>query len=281
MKKSNHSDDILLLSNNDNHTVMLTDLKRINIEGFSKQKNNKMSAYLHLLVDDIYLFNGDFELGIEISLSENSQFMGIMLEQSYPYYRDCIFVSFDLKVKASNQALSEALDAIDTDDADGWGDKGDITRYIDCSIGDSHELMLNDYMPVYIEYGCQLNRNLKLVDQALYFDNNLVKTFYANNIPAISNINIPHSSFLFSLYGIDNSMPVIAIESPFLLIKISNKIIEVIFGDFNKLLFTTTDNFQRDLNMIKLFTKSFIEKTKDHDIDDLKSEILLMDMEHI
>lgn len=92
-------ENLLMLSNNDNHTIMLTDLKRVNIKGMSKQKNNRMLAYFDLLVEDMLIYDGDFELDVEISLGADHMFMGLMLGKSYPYYNDCIFLSFDLKEK--------------------------------------------------------------------------------------------------------------------------------------------------------------------------------------
>lgn len=268
--------EIILLSNNDSHTVMLTDLRNVNIKDISKQKNNRMSAYLNLLVDDIYLFRGDYKLNIEISISDMN--MSITLDSSYPYYYDTIFLYFDLKVKASQAALAKALSDIDTDDSYAWGSKDQVNLYLDCSIGEEHELMLSDYSPMYIDYGRQLLRNVKLIDQALYFDNNLVTAFYQNTILTEDTIMVKNSSFKFLIRGADNSLPVIKLESPFLFITINHTHIEIHFNNLNIFNFSTSANFERDLNMTQMFIRTFIEKDKDHDIQDLKSELLLLDM---
>ena len=279
MAKSKEDDELIMLSNHDNYTVMLTHLRRVNIEGISKQKNNRMLAYFDLLVDDLLIYNGDFELDVEISMSPNDMFMSIMLEKSYPYYEDCIFLCFDLKEKASIQSLARALSNIDTDDREHWDDKDDIVKYIDCSFGYDHELMLSDYPPMTIEYGCGLMRNVRLVDKALYFENQLVKTFHDNNIHTGNDIRIDSSSFTFTMQG--TREPDIFVNSAYLDIRIENDGVKFTFDKDNTFTFTTTTNFERDFNMLQMFIKMFIEKKKDHDIHDLKSELLLIEMETI
>lgn len=275
MAKSKET-EIITLSNNNNHTVMLTDLRNVNIKEISKQKNNRMSAYLNLLVDDIYLFRGDYELDVEISISDMN--MSIVLDSSYPFYYDSIFLYFDLKEKASQAALAKALSDIDTDDSSEWGSKSDVSLYLDCSIGEDHELMLSDYRPMYIDYGRQLLRNVKMIDQALYFDNHLVTAFYQNTFRTDYKIMVENSSFKFLIRGADNSFPVIKLESPFLFVTIHHAHIEIHFNNLNTFNFSTSTNFERDLNMTQMFIRTFIEKDKDHDIHDLKSELLLLEM---
>lgn len=281
MTKSRKDENLLLLSNNDNHTIMLTDLKRVNIKGMSKQKNNRMLAYFDLLVDDILIYDGDFELDVEISLGADHMFMSIMLEKSYPYYNDCIFLSFDLKEKASVHILAKALSNVDTVDGDDWGSKDDIHRYIDCSLGYEHELFLSDYPPMDIEKGRNMKRNVKLIDEAFFFNNNLMNTFQQNNIATVASVSVAESSFNFSLHCFSQRTPFINVKSPFVEIKIEHDKISIHFNDFDGLKLTTSNNFKRDLNLIQFFLKSFIEKRKDYDLDDLKSELLLFDMETI
>lgn len=278
MAKSKKDDELIMLSNHDNHTIMLTDLCRVNIEGISKQKNNRMLAYFDLLVDDLLIYNGDFELDVEISMSPDNMFMSIMLEKSYPYYDDYIFLYFDLKEKASIQNLAIALSNLDTDNREHWDDKDDIVKYIDCSFGYDHELMLSDYPPMTIEYGCGLMRNVRLVDKALYFENQLVKTFRDNNITS-NGISIDSSSFTFTMQG--TKEPDIFVNSAYLDIRIENDGVKFTFDKDNTFTFTTTTNFERDFNMLQMFIKMFIEKKKDYDIHDLKSELLLIEMETI
>lgn len=277
MPKSKKDDEIIMLSNNNNHTIMLTDLRRINIKKFSKKKNNRMLDYFNLLVDDILIYNGDFELEVEISLNADNMFMTVMLEKSYPYYDDGIFIHFDLKENASIQTLAKALSNVDTYEQDHWYDKEDIVKFIDCSFGYDHELMLSDYPPMLIEIGCQLMRNVCLVDQALYFDNQLVKTFQSYNIQTDNDIRIESSSFTFTMRGTRN--PDVFVNSVYLDIRIENDGMKFTFDKDNTFTFTTTTNFERDFNMLQTFIKMFIEKNKDHDIHDLKSELILLDME--
>lgn len=279
MAKSKKDDEIIMLSNNNDYTIMLTDLRRVNIKKFSKKKNNRMLDYFNLLVDDLLIYNGDFELDVEISLNADDMFMTIMLEKSYPYYDDCIFICFDLKEKASIQTLAKALSNVDTYEQDHWYDKEDIVKFIDCSFGYDHELMLNDHPPMFIETGCELMRNVRLVDQALYFDNQLVKTFQDYKIQTDNDIRIKSSSFTFTMRGTRN--PDVFVNSVYLDIRIENDSMQFTFDKDNTFTFTTTTNFERDFNMLQMFIKMFIEKKKNHDIHDLKSELILLDMEAI
>ena len=276
MAKSKKDIDIIILSNHELQSLMLTDLRRVNIQGVSKQKNNRMLAYLNLLVDDIYLFDGDFELDVEISISDMN--MSIMLEKSYPYYTDSIFLCFDLQLKASNQMLSDALSDVSTSDDSDWDDKFDVHFYIDLSFGYDHELMRSDFPPMYIEYGCGLMNNVRLVDKVLYLENQLVESFCKNNIQTSSAIKINASSFNFTIQG--TKTPVIFLNSTYLDVRIANDCLKFTFDKNNTFTFTTS-NFERDCNMLQLFVKSFIGKTKDYDIHDLKSELLLIEMESI
>lgn len=275
MTKLKKDENLLMLSNHNNHTIMLTDLKRVNIEGISKQKNNRMLAYFDLLVDDILIYDGDFELDVEISMSADNMFMSIMLEKSYPYYRDSIFLCFDLKEKASVETLARSLSNVDTIDNEHWENKDDVVKYIDCSFGYDHELMRSDYPPSLIEHGSRFMNNIRMVDQALYFDNSLIQTFY-NNITPGDEIRISGTSFDFRLYCLNEIK--VSIESPFLAVIIDDSMIKVNFDLHNSFSFTTSKNFERDLCMFKFFIQSYIEKMKDCDVHDLKSEILLLEM---
>jgi hypothetical protein len=278
MTKSKKDHDLIILDDNRSYDIMLTDLRRVNISGISKQKNNKMLGYLNLLVDDIYVFRGDYPLSVVISVTNSSSIMSVELDNSYPYYLDPIYLCFDLKKTASIELLAKTLSNLDDEENNDWGHKEEISYYIDCSLGYHHEFMLSSFRPMYIIYGQKLMNNIKLVDKALYFNDRLFNGFYDNNVATGEKITIINSSFSLFVYGESPDKPYIVVESSFLRIKVQHDKINITFDDANTISFTSSNNFERDVNMLKGFIQYFIEKNKDEDINDLKSELLLLDM---
>lgn len=277
MSKSTKKPELIMVDNHAHTRLMLTDLHKVNVKNISKQKNNKMLAYLHLLVEDILVFRDNFDSDIYFSMDDYG--VGIELDISYPYYTDPIYLYFSFDRPASIETLAAVLSDVSSDDHN-WCSKEDIEIYLDCSVSLDNELMLSDCKPLHIDYGRKLMNNVKLVDSAFFFENRLINTYY-NHSTIYSNVHVESSPFNFMVLRTDSDEPYIVIRSPFVKVDIQSESIAVEFNELNKFIFSSSCNFERDLTTIQYFIKSFISKNKDEEIVDLKNEILLLEMELI
>jgi len=277
MSKSRKKPELIMVDNHAHTRLMLTDLRTVNVENVSKQKNNKMLAYLNLLVDDILVFREDYELDVYFAV--DSYGVSLELDKSYPYYVDPVYIYFSFDRPASIETLAAVLSDIYSDNHN-WNSKEDIEIYLDCSISFDNELMLSDIKPLHIDYGRKLMSNVRLVDSAFFFENRLINTYY-NNSTIYTNVKVESSPFSFRVLSTESDEPYIVIRSSFAYINIQADFISVEFNESNKFTFSSSSNFDRDLTMFQYFIKAFFEKQKDDEVSDLKSEILLLEMESI
>lgn len=277
MSKSTKKPELIMVSNHAHTRLMLTDLKTVNVENVSKQKNNKMLAYLHFLVDDILVFREDYEVDVYFGIDNYG--VTIELDDSYPYYTDPIYLHFPFDRPASIETLAAVLSDVSSDNHN-WDSKEDIEIYLDCSVSFDNELMLSDCKPLHIDYGRKLMSNVKLVDKAFFFENRLINTYY-NNPRIYANVKVESSPFSFLVLSTESNEPYIVIRSAFANVNIRSDSIAVEFNESNKFTFSSSSNVERDLTMLQYFIKAFFEKQKNDEIYDLKSELLLLEMETI
>lgn len=243
-----------LVMNNARYLCEIDELRYQKVLFVGTEANQKISAYLSMIVDDILVFGEHFET--EVSLSVNNNMFTIEMTKSYPFVGSYIELKFDLNKPVDINNISSQLDELR-----------------------KHHIYLervNYY--VSLDVGKKFLNRIDIIEKALGYDGRLKDVYLNRSIYktkekfSFFDFEVKNRSFLeLTLHSSETDMT-IEIESNYIFIG---------FSDYDKFSWTFTDDEASDVSIIRKMFIIYLEKKLDKKILDLKREIQLIEMEHI
>ena len=249
--------DYNLSFNGSRNTAPLSEFRKTRLLFSTETVNNTLLQYLDFIADDLSTF--DLER-IGYAITAHSDCCEIELWDAYPFVKK--FIKFQLDLNKDF-------------------DSDEVVKQLNLFVGDQlKEKHANCF--VLIDDGWKLLETIKILEHALFFDNELTSIYYQHSI--FKNMNT------FSFLHVDHQKSELSLEMASkhplnLEIQISVYNLAFLFGKKNgcyeNFTWLRTDNMEYDILMVRQFFIIYLEKALGYKITDLKREIQLIEMETI